>query len=138
MDQSAAREFAGGIGDAAVIGGDTTDPRGTWLHAHEELVKLARKRAGLDFEEGRWLLCAFRGDAHAHLGYGAFAEYIERLFGYSPRQTQEKLRVAEALESLPKTALELRAGKISFSTVRELARVALLETETEWLSAARD
>jgi hypothetical protein len=100
-------------------------------------VKLARKRAGLDFEEGRWLLRAFRGKAHARLGYGSFAEYVERLFGYSPRQTQEELRVAEALEDLPKTALELEAGKISFSAVRELTRVATPETEGEWLEAAR-
>ena len=115
-----------------------SDPREVWLCAHEQLVKLARKRAGLDFEEGRWLLCAFRGDAHARLGFGSFLEYVERLFGYSPRLTREKLRVAEALEALPKTAEELRGGKISFSAVRELTRVATAETEGEWLNAARE
>ena len=118
--------------------GDDLNPRGSWLRAHEELVKLAKRRAGLDSEEGRWLLDAFRGEAHARLGYGSFAEYIGRLFGYSPRQTQERLRVAEALEDLPLTAQELRAGKISFSAVRELTRVAKPETEAEWLRAARD
>src|SRR5688572_6201284 len=115
-----------------------SDPRGSWLDAHEELVKLARKRDGLDFEEGRLLLCAWRGEAHARLGYGSFAEYVGRLFGYSPRQTQEKLRVAEALEALPGTAQALRTGKVSFSAVRELTRVATPVTEGEWLDAARD
>ena len=137
MEQSVGSAFAARIGDE-VAGNDRSTSRGSWLHAHEELVKLAKKRAGLDFEEGRWLLCAFRSEAHARLAYGSFAEYIERLFGYSPRQTQEKLRVAEALEDLPNTAQELRAGKISFSAVRELTRVATAETEREWLDAARD
>jgi hypothetical protein len=37
-------------------------------------------------------------------GTAAFAEYVERVFGYKSRTTQEKLRVAEALESLPELA----------------------------------
>ena len=55
---------------------------------------LARRRAALDAEEGRWLLCALRSAAHVHLGFGSFVQYIERLFGYKLRTTQEKLRVA--------------------------------------------
>ena len=31
-----------------------------WQLAHQELLRLARARAGLDFEEGRWLLRAAR------------------------------------------------------------------------------
>src|SRR5688572_13093223 len=140
MEQSAAPGFGtNGVGNGGVRA-SAFGPRGceSWLHAHEALVKFAKKRAGLDFEEGRLLLSALRGEAHARLAYGSFAEYVERLFGYSPRQTQEKLRVAEALEELPKTAHELQAGKISFSAVRELTRVATPETEAEWLEAARE
>jgi hypothetical protein len=107
-----------------------------WQRAHEELVRLAEKRAGLDFEEGRWLLRAFRSGAHVRLGYGSFNEYTERLFGYGPRLTQEKLRVAEALEELPETARELQSGHASFSAVRELTRVATPTTERDWLEAA--
>jgi hypothetical protein len=109
----------------------------SWRRAHEELLRLATERAGLDFEEGRWLLRAFRSGTHARLGYGSFQEYAERLFGYGPRATQEKLRVAEALEELPKTATELQSGRVSFSAVRELTRVATAATEGEWLAAAR-
>jgi hypothetical protein len=108
-----------------------------WRGAHEELLRLAEKRAGLDFEEGRWLLAALRAGTHLRLGYGSFHEYTERLFGYGPRMTQEKLRVAEALEELPDTARELEAGGVSFSAVRELTRVATPSTEHEWLKAAR-
>jgi hypothetical protein len=109
----------------------------SWQRAHEELVRLAEKRASLDFEEGRWLLRAFRSAVHVRLGYGSFNEYTERLFGYGPRLTQEKLRVAEALEELPKTARELQSGHASFSAVRELTRVATPSTEKEWLEAAQ-
>jgi hypothetical protein len=108
-----------------------------WRGAHEALLRLAKKRAGLDFEEGRCMLAALRAGAHVRLGYGSFQEYAERLFGYGPRVTQEKLRVAEALEELPETARELEAGRVSFSAVRELTRVATSSTEREWLEAAR-
>src|SRR6187399_1912508 len=108
-----------------------------WRQAHEELVRLATERAGLDLEEGRWLLRAHRAGAHLRLGYASFLEYTERLFGYGPRLTQEKLRVAEALEDLPKTARDLQTGAISFSLARELTRVATRSTEQQWLEAAR-
>ena len=60
-----------------------------WQEAHAALVRLARSRAGLDFDEGVWLLAALRSEAHVRLGYGSFVEYTERIFGYAPRLTQE-------------------------------------------------
>ena len=125
------------MAQAAAVGREGIQDAVSWRRAHEELVRLATKRAGLDFEEGRWLLRAFRSGAHIELGYGSFNEYAERLFGYGPRLTQEKIRVAEALEGLPETARELESGSISFSAVRELTRVAIPSTEREWLGAAR-
>jgi hypothetical protein len=110
---------------------------GEWQAAHAALVELARTRAGLDYDEGRWLLSARRSQAHARLGYGSFTEYIERLFGYSARLTHDKLRVAEALESLPELAESLRSGTASWSCVRELTRVATAETERIWLEQSR-
>src|SRR6187399_94456 len=108
-----------------------------WRQAHEELVRLATERAGLDFEEGLALLRAHRAGAHVRLGFASFNEYTERIFGYGPRLTQEKLRVADALEELPEIARELQTGAISFSHTRELTRVATLSTEKEWLETAR-
>jgi RuvA, C-terminal domain len=110
---------------------------GDWVQAHAALSRLARERACLDAEEGRWLLCAWRSAAHVHLGYGSFAQYIESLFGYKPRTTQEKLRVAEALEALPCLARALEVGALGWCAARELTRVAVAETETAWLEAAR-
>ena len=109
---------------------------GDWQVVHAALVEIARKRAGLDFEEGQWLLAARRAKVHEQLGYGSFTEYVERLFGYAPRVTHDKLRVAAALEGLPEMAMKLREGGLSFSKVRELTRVATPETEEIWLNRA--
>ncbi|HEY3500099.1 MAG TPA: hypothetical protein VGK73_35660, partial [Polyangiaceae bacterium] len=100
-----------------------------WQRAHAELVRLAKHRAGLDDEEGRWLLVALREGTHVRFACGSFNEYSERMFGYGPKVTQEKLRVAEALEELPVIAGELRAGGLNFSVVKELTRVATRDTE---------
>jgi len=109
---------------------------GDWLRAHSALQRLARERAAADADEGRWLLVAWRAGAHVHLGYGTFSEYIERLFGYAPRATREKLRVAEALESLPRSARALAQGAVTWCAARELTRVATSDTECAWLDAA--
>src|SRR5687767_10199447 len=88
-----------------------------WQRAHGELQRLAQSRAGLDFDEGRWLLAAWRGGVHVRLGYGSFREYIERLFGYGPRVVQDKLRVAEALQGLPALARALQTGQACWSVL---------------------
>ena len=117
---------------------EASNEKSEWVRAHEALSRLARERAAADAEEGRWLLAALRSAAHAHLGYGSFGEYVERLFGYKPRSTQEKLRVAEALEELPAVAEALETGGLNWSAARELTRVAVAATEatgSKWLGA---
>ena len=116
---------------------ENSTERTEWVQAHEALSRLARERAAADAEEGRWLLAALRAAAHVHLGFGSFGEYVERLFGYKPRSTQEKLRVAEALEQLPAIAEALESGTLNWSAARELTRVAVPDTEEEWLDVAR-
>src|SRR6187397_2913118 len=110
--------------------------RADWLRAHEALSRLAKERATADAVEGRWLLAALRSAAHVHLGFGSFSEYVERSFGYKPRSTQEKLRVAEALEELPVLSDALEQGEVHWSAVRELTRVAVPGNEQEWLAVA--
>jgi len=75
-----------------------------WVVAHEDVLEVARERAGLERREGTRLLRAYRERVHQHLGYGAFAEYTDRCLGYCHRTTADKLRTAEALEQLPKLA----------------------------------
>jgi hypothetical protein len=114
------------------------DAEPSWQVAHAALLEISRERAGLDFEEGRWLVAAYRAEVHRRLGYGSFPEYAERLFGYKPRVTYEKLRVAGALEQLPELSRGLREGELSFSQVRELTRVATPETEKTWAESAKN
>jgi len=115
----------------------TVDAHRDWRRAHEGLTRLARCRARLDWDEGVALLDALRSGAHLHLGFGSFGEYIERILGYGRRSTEEKLRVAEALERLPELAKSLRDGTTSWSIVRELSRIASRDNERAWLDAVR-
>ncbi len=121
----------------SVGAGEPVEEKVEWMTAHEALSRLAKRRAADDAEEGRCLLAALRSAAHVHLGFGSFGEYVERLLGYKARSTQEKLRVAEALESLPLTARALDRGELHWSCARELTRVAVAESELAWLEAAR-
>ena len=134
-DEVSQRESLRSSASEPALGGSAGDS--DWRVAHDALVRLAHSRAGLDFDERQWLLAALRSGAHRRLGYGSFAEYIERLFGHAPRLTHDKLRVAKALETLPELKQALRAAETSWSVVRELTRVATPETEGAWLSAAR-
>ncbi len=108
-----------------------------WVVAHEELERLARQRAELDGREGLALLRALRAEVHRHLGYASFPQYVEKLFGYSPRTTDDKLRTALALEHLSELRAALCEGTLPWSSVRELARVATPDTVHDWLQAAR-
>ena len=83
------------------------DMAADWAKAHEALVQVAGERTELEGREGRALVRAMRSRVHVHLGYGSFGEYVQRLFGYSPRTTFDKLRTAQALEVLPEIAPEL-------------------------------
>src|SRR5688572_19885875 len=87
-----------------------------------------RERAALmargDYELGLLLRRGFVLNVHTLGGFGSFREYAEHLFGFTGRQTEERLRVAEALERLPGLAVQLARGELCWSVVRELARVA--------------
>jgi hypothetical protein len=107
-----------------------------WRLAHARCEAVARRAAALDREIGRALLDADRASVHVYLGYGGIIEYGERQFGYAPKITQERLRVAGALESLPLLDQALEAGRLCYSAVRELTRVAVADTEAEWIAAA--
>jgi hypothetical protein len=124
-------------GPGAFESANVINEASAWKWAHLALSRLARQRAAMDAEEGRCLLAALRAAAHVHLGFGTFAEYVERLFGYAPRSTYEKLRVAEALEGLPVLARALEEGGLSWSALRELTRVASADTERQWLEFSR-
>src|SRR5688572_3926276 len=105
-----------------------------WEVADKALRSIAKRRAALDMEEAEWLLRARDAQVHKHLGLATFTSYMERVLGYGPKAAQDRIRVAEALAVLPRMRAEMARG-LSFSAARELTRVALPETEAEWLDA---
>src|ERR1700753_1359693 len=104
----------------------TADAKGAsqpaWQTIDLALRKLARRRAGLDAEEARWLREAERCEIWRELGMVSAIDYLERVFGYSPRAAQDRLRVARALGELPVLTDALAKGELAYSAVRELTR----------------
>jgi hypothetical protein len=105
----------------------------SWREIDRDMRRLAARRAALDVEEARMLLEAKRAEIHKHLGYGSFAEYLERALGYAPNTGRDRVRVAEELETLPLIAEAWAKGRLSYSAVREMTRVATPENEQEVL-----
>jgi hypothetical protein len=117
-----------GNGGAAAGGGACDD----WRELDRKMRRLASRRSALDAEEAKLLMAAKRAELHKHLGYGSFDEYLERVLGYRPTTGRDKVRVAEALETLPAIATALARGKLSYSAVREITRVAKPHTDEAW------
>jgi len=107
-----------------------------WTEIDRVLQGFARRRAALDAEELPWLLAAKQARLHERLGYATILEYIERVLGYGPKVALERLRVAEATAALPPMAAALSEGKLCYSAVRELTRVATPGTASAWVAAA--
>jgi hypothetical protein len=126
---------AAAVNSAAMTGASATaaphvsrDAR-DWRDIDHRIRGLAARRAALDLEEARLLMLAKRAEIHRHLGYGSFAEYVERILGYAPNTGRDRVRVAEELESLPGIADAWEQGRIPYSVVREITRVATPDTE---------
>ena len=118
------------------VGFGDRDAAPDWRQLDRQLRGVARRRAALDAEEARWLVLAQQVELHRRFGYASLHEYLERTLGYGPRAARERLRVASALQVLPRTAAALARGEQSYSAVRELTRVVREDTERVWLDAA--
>jgi hypothetical protein len=64
------------------------------------------------------------------------AQWLNWKCGIAMGAAREKVRVARALEDLPKISAAMERGEISYSKVRELTRVADTGTEAELLTIA--
>ncbi|MCA1822994.1 MAG: DUF222 domain-containing protein, partial [Mycobacteriales bacterium] len=87
-----------------------------------------------------WLLLIAefdRREAWGGPGLRSCAHWLNWRCGVSPRTAQEHVRVAHALLALPKIRKEFAAGRISYSKVRAITRVATPEEEPELLDAAQ-
>src|SRR5262245_33815787 len=106
-----------------------------WREVDRRLREYARHRASLDAAEAFDLLRAEQLKLHVLHGFVSMYEYMERVLGYGPHAARERMRVARTLAQLPQTTAALARGKLTYSAVRELTRVATAETEASWLAA---
>ena len=83
------------------------------------------------------LLAEFdRREGWAQHGIASCAHWLSWQCGIGPVAAREKVRVARALTSLPKIAEAFGEGRLSYSKVRALTRVATAETEDTLLNIA--
>lgn len=122
--------------EGAPTGAQGETKQTTWRDVDRALRGIAKRRASLDAEEARWLRQAETLQIWKQLGMVSALDYMERVLGYAPRTAQDRLRVARALDALPKTSESFARGALSFTAVRELTRVATPATEQAWIDAA--
>ena len=71
-------------------------------------------------------------------GFSSTAQFALVKLHVSRRRTRELLRIARELEGLPLLDKAFSEGRLSWSAVREITRVATKETETEWIALAEE
>jgi hypothetical protein len=71
-------------------------------------------------------------------GFRSCAEWLSWRTGMAPGAARERVRVARALEALPRVSEALARGELSYAKARALTRVARPETEERLLAFADD
>ena len=87
----------------------------------------------------RWLLLVAEYDRRDGWSDGttqSCAHWLNWRCGIAMGAAREKVRVARALEKLPKISAAMASGSLSYSKVREITRVASAETEDYLLMIA--
>ena len=102
-----------------------------------ELRRIANAERRLEHDKAHLLTQAVRLRIWSHFGRGSLSEYLEEVFGYTPKVAREHVRVAFAIEELPVLGEMLESGEQSYTALRELSRVTTAETVDEWREAAR-
>ncbi len=116
-------------------GGFPTVPR-SLSDLESEITKLA---GHLNAATHRWLVLIAEFDTRKGwngVGVQSCAHWLNWKCGVAMGVAREKVRVAHALESLPKISEAMANGQLSYSKVRELTRVACSGTEDYLLSIA--
>src|SRR5713226_5243856 len=83
------------------------------------------------------LIRAFDARGGWNTGFRSCAAWLSWRVGLDPGAARERVRVAHALETLPRLAQALAHGELSYAKVRALTRVATPETEARLLAVGR-
>jgi uncharacterized protein DUF222 len=103
---------------------------------HARLAEIASSRGALDAREAELLVAADELQIWRVYGQPTLAAYLELTLGHGPHASNERMRVARELGELPQLHAALAGGRLHFSAVRELTRVATRETEAAWIGEA--
>ncbi|MGH9360584.1 MAG: HNH endonuclease, partial [Thermoanaerobaculia bacterium] len=103
---------------------------------HRETTLAAALQNGARLRLAHGFLASEETCLHRHLGFSSVEQYAERQFRQDHRLTREMIRVARALKVLPKLRETFLLGRLDWSCVEHLSRVATAETEEEWLAFA--
>lgn len=76
--------------------------------------------------------------SYHRLGFPSLVAYSSKTFGYRRAQTRESVRVARALDHLPRCVESFANGEITWTALREISRVANAQTEEQWLKLAAE
>ena len=108
--------------------------------ATPDLIDQITELAGhLNAANARWLALVAefdRREAWAEWGVKSCAHWLNWKCGLDLGAAREKLRVAHALEQLPRITAAMAAGQLSYSKVRAMTRVADTATEEYFLNVA--
>ena len=101
-----------------------------------EIIKLAAKINAAHF---RWLTMLAEFDSRSRWPNGSAktcAHWLQRKVGFALGTARERLRVAHALQKLPKVSAATARGALSFAKLRAVTRIATAETEEQLLAVA--
>jgi hypothetical protein len=76
-------------------------------------------------------------EAWGGIGLLSCAHWLSWRTSLSPSASREKVRVARALRELPRVQEAFGAGRLSYSQVRAITRVATPQEQERWVEAAR-
>ena len=88
----------------------------------------------------RWLqlIAQFdRGEGHLQFGFATCAEWLAWSCSISPATAREQVRVARALDELPRVRAAFARGHLTYSKVRAMSRIATTDNEEYLLMLAQ-
>ncbi|HWN83587.1 MAG TPA: DUF222 domain-containing protein, partial [Vicinamibacterales bacterium] len=113
----------------------TLQPSSPVEHLGEAIAQLAQRLHAATYEL-LVMLCAFDEQAGWNNGFLSCAHWLSWRTGIDLGAAREKVRVAKALERLPRLSGAMQRGEISYAKARALSRIATPENEPRLLDLA--
>lgn len=110
----------------------------TSLRLHRNLVSALDRVRRAEQSAVTLFARVWREQRYRELGHATIELYATEGLGLSAGKTQQFLRLARALASLPRMQAAVRTGRLSWTKARTVAAVATPRTEARWLQIAAD